>query len=71
MGDNDEEPKHRERRLDAFGFPHMVRDMDRMVERAIASLVEYGKMTPEEAVAARERAEIAPRPVTLAKEEGE
>ena len=61
MGDNDEKPRQRqrERRQNAFGVPYMERDMDRMVERAIESLVERGKMTPEEAVAARERAERA------------
>lgn len=61
MGDNDEKPrqKQRERRQNAFGVPSMERDMDRMVERALESLVERGKITPEEVVAARERAERA------------
>jgi len=67
MGDNDEKPRQRqrERRQNAFGVPYMERDMDRMVERALESLVERGKITPEEAVAARERAAITPRPLTL------
>ncbi len=72
MGDNDRsdndgnpQQTQRERRPDVFGVPYMERDMDRMVERAIESLVERGKITPEEAVAARERAAITPRPLTL------
>jgi len=66
-GDNDEKPRQRqrERRQNAFGVPYMERDMDRMVERALESLVERGKITPEEAVAARERVAITPRPLTL------
>ena len=65
--DNDKKPqrRQRERRQNAFGVPSMERDMDRMVERALESLVERGKITPEEAVAARERAAITPRPLTL------
>ncbi len=61
MGDNDEKPQRRQRarRQNAFGVPSMERDMDRMVERALESLVERGKITPEEVVAARERAERA------------
>jgi len=35
-----------------YGLP-IETDMDRMVERAIASLVERGKMTPEEAAVKR------------------
>lgn len=65
--DNDGNPQQTQRkwRPDVFGVPSMERDMDRMVERAIESLVERGKMTPEEAIATRERAAITPRPITL------
>jgi len=36
-----------------YGDPHMDTNMDLMTERAIASLVERGAMTPEEAAMKR------------------
>ncbi len=43
----------REHARRVFGEPRLERDMDLMTERAIASMVERGTMTPEEAVVKR------------------
>jgi len=51
-----------EQMQDFYGVP-METDMNRMLERAITSLVERGKMTPEEAAA--KRAELWPAQDTV------